>query len=165
MRKAELVMAIVMGILSVYLMWKSAELPIGWIEDEGPGGGFWPFWLSACMLASCGWIIVNWVRKTSPLSKSKEVYMDSAAFTGFVQIGGSLIVTVAIMQTLGLYVALPLFMIFYIRFLGRHAWAFTGFMAVATPVITFLFFEIVLKITLPKGITDEYFYPIFALFA
>jgi len=165
MRIAELVMAIVMGIFSAYLMWKSAELPIGWIEDEGPGGGFWPFWLSACMLASCLWMIVNWVRKVSPLSKSNEVYMDAAAFYGFIQIGGSLIVTVAIMQWLGLYVALPLFMIFYIRFLGRHAWAFTAFMAVATPVITFLFFEIVLKITLPKGVTDEYFYPIFALFA
>ena len=36
-RTAELLMAIMMGIFSIYLMYKSAELPIGWIEDEGPG--------------------------------------------------------------------------------------------------------------------------------
>ncbi len=165
MRKAELIMAIVMGVFSAYLMWKSAELPIGWIEDEGPGGGFWPFWLSACMLASCLWIIVNWIRKTSPLSRSTEVYMDAAAIQGFFQISGSLIITVGLFHIIGIYGALPFFLIYYIRFLGEHSWPFTGLMAVVTPVITFLFFEIVLKITLPKGYTDEYFYPIFAFFA
>jgi putative tricarboxylic transport membrane protein len=165
MRKAELVMAIVMAIFSAYLMWKSAELPIGWIKDEGPGGGFWPFWLAAAMLASCLWIIFRWVKKTSPLSQSTEIYMDAAAFRGFVEIAGSLIVTVGLFHFIGIYGALPLFLIFHIRYLGKHSWAFTGMMAVVTPVVTFLFFEIVLKITLPKGLTDEYFYPIFALFA
>ena len=51
MRMAEIVMGLVMGVFSLYLMWKSAELPIGWIPDEGPGGGAWPFWLAAGMLA------------------------------------------------------------------------------------------------------------------
>ena len=44
MRRAELLMALVLALLSVYLMWKSWELPIGWIPDEGPGGGAFPFW-------------------------------------------------------------------------------------------------------------------------
>ena len=39
MRVAEICMALVMAIFSIYLMWKSTELPIGWIEGEGPGGG------------------------------------------------------------------------------------------------------------------------------
>ncbi len=42
MRVAELVMAAVMAVFSLYIMWKSAELPIGWIPDEGPGGGARP---------------------------------------------------------------------------------------------------------------------------
>ena len=165
MRKAELIMALVMGAFSGYLMWKSAELPIGWIEGEGPGGGFWPFWLAAAMLGSSISIVVSWVRKTSPFSVSTEVYMESGAIRGFCEIAGSLLVTVGLMQWLGMYVALPVFMIFYIRFLGKHTWRFTALMAVLTPVTIFMFFEILLKITLPKGITDEYFYPIFALFA
>ena len=43
MRRAELVMALALGVLSAYLMVKSAELPIGWIPREGPGGGAFPF--------------------------------------------------------------------------------------------------------------------------
>ena len=33
-RTAELLMAILMGLLSIGLMWKSAELEIGWIPDR-----------------------------------------------------------------------------------------------------------------------------------
>ena len=53
-RTAELLMAITMGIFSIYLMVKSAELPIGWIDEEGPGGGSWPFWLSTIMMTTLG---------------------------------------------------------------------------------------------------------------
>ena len=41
MRRAEIVTALLMAAFSIYLMWKSAELDIGFIEDEGPGGGTW----------------------------------------------------------------------------------------------------------------------------
>ena len=48
MRRAEIVTAFILGILSIYLMWKSGEAPdwnpdisrfdnIGLIEGEGPG--------------------------------------------------------------------------------------------------------------------------------
>ena len=63
-RTAELLMAIAMAALSVYFMYEAYKLPVGWIEDEGPGGGFWPFWLATIMLLSCGWIGVNWVHLT-----------------------------------------------------------------------------------------------------
>ena len=59
MRSAELVMAVVMAIFSVYLMWKSAELPIGWIPQEGPGGGALPFWLAAGCLV-CFVLFIDW---------------------------------------------------------------------------------------------------------
>ena len=62
-------MAIVMGACSVGLMVKSAELEIGWIPEEGPGGGAFPFWLSAGMLVCCIWILVNWVRRASTASR------------------------------------------------------------------------------------------------
>jgi hypothetical protein len=39
----------------------------------------------------------------------------------------------------------------------------TGTLAIITPVITFLFFEIALKITLPKGYLEPMFYPIYDL--
>lgn len=53
MRAAELTMALIMGACSIALMVKSAQLPIGWIAGEGPGGGAFPFWLAAGMLVCC----------------------------------------------------------------------------------------------------------------
>ena len=75
-RTAELLMAILMGLLSIGLMVKSAELEIGWIPDRGPGGGAWPFWLSALMLLCCIITIYRWWRKSTPESRSMKEFMD-----------------------------------------------------------------------------------------
>ena len=167
MRRAELAMAVVMGIFSLYLMWKSAELEIGWIQDEGPGGGAWPFWLATVMLLSCLYIIVNWVRRRSPPSRSDEVFVDKGTLIAVGLVAGSLIVTVALFYVIGVYGALPIFMLFYVRFIGRHTWPVTSAMALITPVATFFFFDIALKITLPKGlpiVEETIFYPLYKIF-
>lgn len=163
-RMAELLMAVVMGIFSLYLMVKSAELPIGWISGEGPGGGAWPFWLSAIMLASCVSMIVQWFRGRSPLSRSYEVFMDIGVAVDVGLVAGALIATVALFYVIGLYGALPLFLIFYIGFLGRHSALLTAIIAITVPIATFFFFEIALKITLPKGYTEPLFYPLYRIF-
>ncbi len=164
MRRAELVMAIVMAIFSLSLMWKSAELPVGWIEGSGPGGGAFPFWLSAGMLVCCVWIIVRWVRRASPPSRSTEPYMDRRALKLFAIGAGSLTIMIGLIHIVGVYVVVPLFLIFYMRFLGGHSWSVTGPVAVIMPVATFFFFEIALKITLPKGHTEPAFYPLYEMF-
>ena len=164
MRRAELVMAIVMAILSVYLMWKSAELPVGWISGEGPGGGAFPFWLAAGMLACTIWIIVRWVRGTSPFSQSEEVYMDRRTLRMFLIVAGAITVMIGAIHIIGIYFSVPLFLIFYMRFLGGHRWAVTAAFAVAIPVFIFFFFEVALNITLPKGQTEPLFYPLYDIF-
>jgi len=164
MRIAELLMAVMLGIFSAYLMWKSAELEIGWIPNEGPGGGAWPFWLAAVMLGSCLWIIVRWFRKTSPFSRSSEIYIDKGALIDVGLVAGSLTVTIGLFHIIGVYGALPLFLIFYLRVMGNHSWRLTLFTMTVVPVTTFFFFEIALKITLPKGYTEPLFYPLYRIF-
>ncbi|MCH7692652.1 MAG: tripartite tricarboxylate transporter TctB family protein [Proteobacteria bacterium] len=164
MRMAELVMAVVMAVFSLYLMWKSAELPIGWIPGEGPGGGAWPFWLATGMLLCCIATVYRWARRLTPESRSEDVYMDSRAFKLFLLNAGALAAMIGLFHIVGAYGAIPAFLIFYLRFMGGHSWRLTGTFAVVTPVITFLFFEIALQKTLPKGFTDPWFEPIFDFF-
>ncbi len=164
MRVAELVMAVVLGVFSLYLMSKSAELPIGWIPGEGPGGGAWPFWLAVGMLICCIAIVYRWAKRITPESRSEEVYMDSRTLKLFLLNAGALTAMVGLFHIVGAYGAIPVFLIFYLRFLGGHTWRLTGTFAVATPVVTFLFFEIALQKTLPKGFTDPWFEPIFDFF-
>jgi len=164
MRIAELVMAVVMAVFSVYLMWKSAELPIGWLPGEGPGGGAFPFWLSLGMLICCVAIILRWVAKASPLSQSTVPYMTPETVKRFLLVAGSLTAMIALIHVIGVYGAVPLFLVFYVRFLGRHSWTTAGALAACTPVAMFFFFEIALTKTLPKGFTEPLFYPLYDIF-
>jgi putative tricarboxylic transport membrane protein len=174
-RTAELLMALLMAAFSGYLMMKSAELPYGWIPDEGPGGGAWPFWLAAIMLICCVVMLVNWVRGTSAPSRSRERFFlpgvlrdaGSVAFALFITIGlfeGLTLGGVPVLPAFGAYVGIFLFMVFYVGFLGRHSFMTTVLFSIIVPVATFMFFELALKIILPKGITEPFFLPIFKYF-
>ncbi len=163
-RTAELLMAIVMGVFSTYLMVKSAELPIGWIDGEGPGGGAWPFWLSSIMLICCLGILFNWYRKHGPIATSEKVYIEPHVLVDVTAVAVSLIITVALFSFVGIYGALPLFLVFYLRYLGKHSWRLTSALSIGIPVVIFYFFEITLKIILPKGITEPLFIPLYKMF-
>lgn len=168
-RMAELVMALVMGAFSVFLMIKSADLPVGWLPGEGPGGGAFPFWLAAIMAGCCGLIIVRWgVRQSAP-SRVETPFLDSRGRRLFMLYGGSLLLMILLISGagpvpgVGVYVSVPLFLLFHLRFIGNHGWPLTLAFASLSPVILFLFFELALTITLPKGMTDPWFDPIYDL--
>ncbi|MDE0059835.1 MAG: tripartite tricarboxylate transporter TctB family protein, partial [Defluviicoccus sp.] len=111
----------------------------------------------------CGWIVLRWARRQSPPSRSEEPYMDRTALRVFAIGAGSLLVMIGLIHVVGVYVVIPLYLIFYMRGIGHHAWSVTAPLAIAMPVATFLFFEIALKITLPKGYTEPAFYPLYEL--
>lgn len=164
MRVAELVMALVMAIFSLAIMVKAAELPIGWIPRSGPGGGAFPFWLGAGMLVCCVAIVVRWFRGTAPLSRSTEPYMDRRTLQLFLIGAVPLAVMIGLIHIVGVYVSVPLYLLFYLRLIGHHSWRLAGTITAVTPVGAFLFFEIGLKIELPKGLTEPLFYPVYDLF-
>jgi len=164
MRRAELVTAVLMAAFSVYLMVKSAELPIGWIRGEGPGGGSWPFWLSAIMLVCSLWTIVNWFRRTSPPSQSTEPFMDDYATKMFILVGGSVAAMIGLVHVIGMYGAILVFLVYYVRYIGRHSWAVTLLISFITPVVVFFFFDIAMRIVLPKGYLEPLFLPLYDMF-
>ena len=164
MRKAELIMALVLAAFSLYLMFKSAELPIGWIPGEGPGGGAFPFWLAVGMLLSCIAILVRWYYHDDEPANDPGPYMDKHTQKLFLLVGGSLTVMIALIHVIGVYGAVPLFFIFYLRVMGGHSWRMISSFAVLAPTVMFFFFEVALNITLPKGYTDPLFYPLYDIF-
>ncbi len=161
MRRADTGVAIVLAILSLYFMWKSTELPVGWRPGMGPGGGAFPFWLSLAMLVCSVLIAVRGLMGRTPESQSDAPFVNPEARRQIAIVVGSLAAMIAAIHVVGVYVAVPLFIVFYVRFVGGHRWVTTLALALAIPVVTFLFFEKLLLIILPKGITDELFYVLF----
>ncbi len=159
MRRAEIVTAAVLALLSIYMMWKSAELEVGYVRGEGPGGGAWPFWLSAIMLVCTGLIAINWMRQTSPPSQSEEPILDGHGRLMLVMVGGGIAAFIGLSHIISMYGAMFVFLVYYLRILGKHTWRLTLIISILTPAIFFYFFEALMRITLPKGMrfTDPLF--------
>jgi putative tricarboxylic transport membrane protein len=162
-RTAELLMAIALALLSLAFMVKSAELNIGWVEGRGPGAGAWPFWLSLGMLATSLATLYRWFRGVTPESRSTEIFMTRGAVS---IVGTSVAALTALLigiHVIGVYISLVLFLVFYIRIVGRHSWGTTLAIALLTPVLVFCLFEWALTIPLPKAYSEPLFYPIYDL--
>jgi len=161
MRLGEIITAGVLALFSIYLMVESADLEIGYIKRQGPGGGAWPFWLSAIMLICTGFIAYNWYKRTSPPSRSTEPMLDRYGWIMLLKVGGGLFVFIGLINIISMYGAMVVFLIYYVRFLGRHSWLLSLVLAIALPIAFFFFFEGLMRITMPKGMDfTEPFYNI-----
>ena len=79
-KTAELSMAIFLLLASIALMFKSAELNIGWIPGRGPGAGMWPFYLALGMALTCLATIFRWYRRTTPQSRNEDPFLSPETF-------------------------------------------------------------------------------------
>jgi hypothetical protein len=176
MRKAELGMAVLLGVLSLYVMWKAGEPPgwnpeagrfatIGFSASEGLGGGAWPFYLAVGMLASSVWVGVNAVRGRTPASRSAEPFLDGFAIRMLAKVGGGLVGFLLLIPPIGFYGGMLVFLLYYIFILGRHGLALSLAIAIGMPVASFFFFDVAMRVVLPKGyLLEDLFIPLYDIF-
>lgn len=163
-RRAELLMAIALALLSILFMVKSTDgLSIWWVPEKGPGSGAWPFWLSLLMLLSCLTMIVRWFMRVTPQSRSEEPFMDRHAVQQLGTVVAALFLLILGTGYIGIYFSLFLFVFFYVKILGGHSWLLSVALTLLIPVGIFLLFEYALTIPLPKGISEPLFYPIYRI--
>ncbi len=176
MRVAEFVTATLIALASIYLMWKSGEGP-SWdptvkrfaniginIDNSGPGSGFWPFWLSVVMMVSAFAVLGNALLGKSELSRSRKPFLTHFGLRMMLSVGGALFGFILLIEFIGFYGAIPLFLFYYIYFLGRHSLALAMGIAVAVPVFCFFFFDVAIRIVLPKGLLEPAFLPLYEIF-
>lgn len=161
MLTADRVIALGIIVLSIYFMIHATALPIGWNgQTGGPGGGAFPFWLSLIMALCAGGVLV----KSFATEDMGERFFDPDTIRSVAAVAVAFTVTIALIPVLGAYVSLILFMLWYLRIFGGHGWTLVLSLTVATPVFLFFFFEVTLKILLPKGWTEPLFIPLYATF-
>ena len=153
-RTAELLVAVGMLLLSLALMGNviAGDLVIGWIKGRGPGAGMWPFWLSFGMALASAWTILRWFKGSTPESRNLEPYIDPEHFWLVAVSFLGLTAMVVLVYVVGTYLAILLFMGFYIKAMGRHRWGITTIMAIGTPLFIYFLFEWQLTKYLPKGL-------------
>ena len=152
-RTAELLMGFCTLALSLGLMWSvyTDGLNIGWVDGRGPGAGVWPFWLALGMAGTSVWTLVRWFRGATPESRNPEPYIDPESF-GLVAISFiALTVMLVLVGIVGTYIAIALFLGFYMRFVGGHSWRITTGMVIGAVIFIYFLFEWQLTKYLPKG--------------
>lgn len=145
MRAAEIVTSVLLVALGGTFLVGSIRMGIGWGTD-GPQGGFVPFWLATLMVCSSLAVTLQGARReySRPFATREQL--------GFVL---RVLIPVAAMVLLtgvvGLYLAAAIYTAFYMRWGGRHSWAFCLALPVAMVVAIFLVFERWFLVPLPKG--------------
>lgn len=159
---ADRLIAAAIMVMSAYFMWHATVLPIGWNgQTGGPGGGAFPFWLSAIMFSCAAGVLVRSLRHAKDDGNS---FFDPDTLRSVILVTVALVVTIALIPWAGTYIAIPLFLLWYLKVFGKHSWLLTVSLTVATPLFLFFFFEVTLKILLPKGLTEPLFLPLYAIF-
>ena len=160
-KRAEIVVAVILALCSIALMIKSAENRITWNAEENMGAGFLPFYLSLGMLICTVFTIIKFFLKRSPQSRDDSPFIDAEAFKFIAVTIISLVFLVLAIGYLGIYFSLIFFLAFYLRYFSEKSIAFITIFSITTPILTFLFFEWMLKIPLPQGISEPLFYPVY----
>ncbi|MFV0245515.1 MAG: tripartite tricarboxylate transporter TctB family protein [Qingshengfaniella sp.] len=153
-RMAELLMGVCMLLVSLGLMYSvvSDDLNIGWVQGQGPGAGMWPFWLSLGMALTSCWTILRWVRRQTWESRNEAPYIDPDTVF-LVGITAAAILGLLVLTTIiGLYFAMMVFLVFYLKVIGRHKWGITMIVTFLVPFLVYMLFEVALAKYLPRGL-------------
>lgn len=149
-RGAEVGVALVIALIGAIAIYGSLQIGAGWGPD-GPRAGFFPFYIGLIIIVSCA---VN-------LGKIFLTPDDGAVFANWHQlrqVGAVVVPTavyVAVIPTIGIYVASMLLIALFMRWLGRYRWSVVAAVSVAVPIFTFFMFEIWFLVPLPKGPVEK----------
>jgi putative tricarboxylic transport membrane protein len=145
MRAADLVTALALIAVGVVVIADALRLGIGW-GLEGPQSGFFPFWLAVLMVVAT--IVIagqSWRRA------SGRPFVTAAQLRPVLVVLGPAVGLVVLTEGLGLYVASALYLGFYMRWVGRHAWTTIVALGLGIPLVTFVVFERWFLVPMPKG--------------
>jgi putative tricarboxylic transport membrane protein len=148
MRTADMVVALLLLGLSVLVAWESLRLDIGW-GLNGPGGGFFPFWL-AVGLGICGVVVLAqalW-RAAPPL---RGPLVQRGGWVPLLKVTLPAVALVALTEVLGLYLAAALYIGFSMRWMGRHHWLLVLALSIGLPLGSYFIFDKWFLIPMPRG--------------
>jgi putative tricarboxylic transport membrane protein len=153
MRKADIGFSLLMLVLAVLVAWESLKLDIGW-GLNGPGGGFFPFWLAVGLGICCLVILTQAIRRTSPAMRQPLV--RPGGWVPILKVALPAMAMVALTELIGLYAAAALYIGFYMRWIGKHHWLLVLAVSIGVPVASYVIFDKWFLIPMPKGWWGEH---------
>ena len=149
-RTMEIVTAIAIAIVALIVMWDSTRLGAGW-TDMGPGSGFFPYYVGLFLLLASLGILFLAMFSASGRESATEPFVTRAQMKLVMRVFLPTVAYIALMQFIGLYVALVIYIAGFMMINGGYRFVQTLPYAVLVPVFFFVLFEIWFLVPLPKG--------------
>lgn len=144
------VVAALIAVLGGVVVYEARRLGAEWTTD-GPGAGYFPFYIGLILLI-CGIAIL--VQALRARASDEEVFVDSVQLKRVFSVLAPSAVYVGAIMLLGLYVASALFIALFMIILGKYPALKAVVLGVAVNALFFMMFEVWFKVPLYKGALD-----------
>lgn len=154
MRRAELWVSLAFVLLGIIVIADSIRLGFMW-GMSGPESGFFPFYLGVGVVISSGIVFFNVFTRYKKEGVGKPL-MPPGALKSILWVLIPSTGMVVIMELVGLHIAAALYLLFYMRAVGKIGWVTTLLVSIISPLSLYVIFDKLFLIPLPQGLWGGY---------
>jgi hypothetical protein len=147
-RTMDIVVALVMLAAAAVVISDSIRLGIGWLENEGPRAGYFPFYIGAILAVAS---VINLLRAVLDTKGAQKTFTTVPAIRQVLAVLIPLLVYVAAVAFIGIYVASAIYVTLFMWYFGKYPIWRGAFIGMALSFAFFMMFEIWFLVPLPKG--------------
>ena len=151
-RAMEIAVALSIMALGAVVMFDNWRIGASWGEN-GPQAGYFPFYIGVLLFGASAVVLVRALIDRSPW----EAFAEPAQLRSIAALMMPTIVYVALVYFIGIYIASAVYLIYFMRVLGRYGWRVIAPVALGVPATLFVLFEIWFLVPLPKGPIESFF--------
>ena len=141
------IVAVCLIVIGVVQIVEARRLGAEWTSD-GPGAGYFPFYVGLILLVSGAAILVQSLRARKT---DGSVFVDSVQLKRVLSVLVPSVIYVGAIMVLGLYVASAIFITLFMIVLGKYPALKSVVIGVAVNALFFVMFEVWFKVPLFKG--------------
>jgi hypothetical protein len=148
-KTADIIVAGLLMGLGFLVGYDSLRLGSGW-GLEGPRPGFFPFLLSVLVVGGGVLVIRQAVTGTSSV-KGEKPFVPPGGLQPVLTVLLPALGMVLVTEIVGLYVAAMIYLVAYIRWVGKFRWRTVLLVSIPIPLISYVVFDKVFLIPMPMG--------------
>lgn len=150
-RAAEIIVAIVVLLFGATFLVDSYRIGFGW-GIEGPQSGFFPFYVSLIIVVSSIAILVSALRSRG--EKARAAFVERGQMVQVMKVLIPAALFVLGVQLIGIYVSSIIYIVGFMRWVGKYPWWRSALIGVVIVVLFFFMFEVWFQVPLYKGHWD-----------
>jgi putative tricarboxylic transport membrane protein len=148
-RTMNIAVALALMIIASVVMVASYRLGSGWSKDVGPDSGYFPFYVALFLFISSAVTLLQYAFARP--AGGRRSFIARHELMMVLQVLVPMTVFVVASVYIGIYISMFFFIGFFMMWLGKYPLIKTLPVALGTPIILFVVFEIWFLVPLPKG--------------